>query len=121
MYPTLSILNLLMFRWCKGQKSRVAVVERDIPPGVLPPGVSASLADMKVSGGKRRVPDDKIYNQVWSLQCIHTMLMSQSNGILSRISRVNTNYFGRGRKYHQRNVMFEIDLELAFITVMPFH
>ena len=67
MYPKLSILNLLMFRWCKAQKSRVAVVERDIPPGVLPRGVSASLADMKVSGGKRRVPDDKIYNQVWSL------------------------------------------------------
>ena len=75
MYPTLSILNLLMFRWCKGQKSRVAVVERDIPPGVLPPGVSASLADMKVSGGKRRVPDDKIYNQVWSL---HTYCADES-------------------------------------------
>ena len=109
-----------MFRWCKGQKSRVAVVERDIPPGVLPPGVSASLADMKVSGGKRRVPDDKIYNQVWSLLTYYAV-MSQSNGILSRISRVNTNYFGRGRKCHHRNVMFETDLELAFITVMPFH
>lgn len=49
-------------KWCRAQKGRVAVVEGYVPTGILPEGVTATLADIKVSGGKKRVPDDKIYN-----------------------------------------------------------
>ena len=53
-------------KWCRSHKGRVAVVDSCVPKGILSDGEAggtATLADIKVSGGKRRVPDDKIYNE----------------------------------------------------------
>jgi len=51
--------------WCRSQRKKVAVVERDVPANILPGAgtLKATLADIKVSGGKKRVPDDALYNQ----------------------------------------------------------
>lgn len=50
-------------KWCRAQTKRVSCVECDVPAGILPAKTAASLTDVKVGGGKKRVPDDALYNQ----------------------------------------------------------
>ena len=49
-------------KWCKTQTSRVKVIDYDVPAGILPEGFSGCLYDIKVQG-KRRCPDDTLYNK----------------------------------------------------------
>ena len=37
------------------------VVEADIPAGIMPPRINASLIDIKIGG--KRGPDDALYNK----------------------------------------------------------
>ena len=50
-------------RWCRAQ-SLVRVTPWQVPAGVLPPGYTATLHDVKVGGSEKKYsgPDDKIYN-----------------------------------------------------------
>ena len=49
-------------KWCQAQTSRVIVTGYDVPAGVLPTRCNGCLYDIKV-GGKRRAPDDELYNK----------------------------------------------------------
>ena len=61
--PTLSSeATVSWLRWCQAQ-SLVKVTPWPVPPGVLPPGVTGTLHDVKVGSDKKYSgPDDKIYN-----------------------------------------------------------
>ena len=47
--------------WCGQRKNSVRVVEADIPAGIMPHKVNASLIDIKIGG--KRGPDDALYNK----------------------------------------------------------
>ena len=49
--------------WCRGH-SLVRVTPWDVPHGILPPGYTGKLHDVKVGAGDKKFsgPDDKIYN-----------------------------------------------------------
>ena len=54
-------------KWCNEQSSRVKVTEYTVPDGILPPKCKGSLYDIKVQG-KRRCPDDTLYNKYADLR-----------------------------------------------------
>ena len=47
--------------WCSQRKNSVRMVEVDIPGGIMPHKVNASLIDIKIGG--KRGPDDALYNK----------------------------------------------------------
>ena len=47
--------------WCGQRKNSVKMVEADIPPGIMPNKINASLIDIKIGG--KRGPDDALYNK----------------------------------------------------------
>ena len=47
--------------WCGQRKNSVRVVEADVPAGVMPAKINASLIDIKIGG--KRGPDDALYNK----------------------------------------------------------
>ena len=53
--------------WCKTETSRVKVIGYDVPAGILPQSFSGYLYDIKVQG-KRRCPDDTLYNKYADLR-----------------------------------------------------
>ena len=49
-------------KWCKNENNRVKVIDCNVPQGILPPGCNGILNDIKVQG-KKRAPDDALYNK----------------------------------------------------------
>ena len=47
--------------WCGQRKNSVRVVEADVPAGIMPAKINASLIDIKIGG--KRGPDDALYNK----------------------------------------------------------
>ena len=82
-------------KWCRFQKNRLQVVERDVPDGVLPDGIKSSLIDVKV-GGKKREPDDAMYNRCRDLRV--------------KVARGNTVWYvnGDGRGVRHDTVVFAL-------------
>ena len=64
--------------WCGQRKNSVRVVEADIPAGIMPHKIDASLIDIKIGG--KRGPDDAMYNksQVILLKGIFTVCVITS-------------------------------------------
>ena len=52
--------------WCGQRKNSVKLVEADIPAGIMPDKINASLIDIKVGG--KRGPDDALYNKSQELR-----------------------------------------------------
>jgi len=52
--------------WCGQRKNSVRVVEADIPAGIMPHKIDASLIDIKIGG--KRGPDDALYNKSQELR-----------------------------------------------------
>ena len=49
-------------KWCEKENNRVKVIDCNVPQGILPTGCNGILHDIKVQG-KRRAPDDALYNK----------------------------------------------------------
>ena len=54
-------------KWCESQINRVKVIDFNIPQGVLPEKCNGCIHDIKVQG-KRRAPDDALYNKYADLR-----------------------------------------------------
>ena len=54
-------------KWCEKQVNRVKVIDHNIPNGVLPDKFNGCIHDIKVQG-KRRCPDDTMYNKYADLR-----------------------------------------------------
>jgi len=54
-------------KWCESQINRVKVIDYNVPQGVLPPKCNGCIHDIKVQG-KRRAPDDTLYNKYADLR-----------------------------------------------------
>ena len=54
-------------KWCESQVNRVKVIDHNIPNGVLPDKFNGCIHDIKVQG-KRRCPDDTMYNKYADLR-----------------------------------------------------
>ena len=54
-------------KWCESQVNRVKVIDHNIPNGVLPEKFNGCIHDIKVQG-KRRCPDDTMYNKYADLR-----------------------------------------------------
>ena len=63
--------------WCGQRKNSVRVVEADIPAGIMPHKIDASLIDIKIGG--KRGPDDALYNK--SQVCIHSCYWAHSRNL----------------------------------------
>ena len=59
--------------WCGQRKSSVRVVEADVPAGIMPPRINASLIDIKIGG--KRGPDDALYNKSQVIPIVTGLLM----------------------------------------------
>ena len=54
-------------KWSNNQVDRVKVVDYNVPQGVLPQAFKGCIYDIKVQG-KRRAPDDTLYNKYADLR-----------------------------------------------------
>ena len=54
-------------KWCESQVDRVKVIDYNVPQGVLPQKCNGCIHDIKVQG-KRRAPDDTMYNKYADLR-----------------------------------------------------
>ena len=53
------------------------VVEADVPAGIMPAGINASLIDIKIGG--KRGPDDALYNKSQVMQVSLLDAVTQKN------------------------------------------
>ena len=54
-------------KWCESQLNRVKVIDHNVPHGILPENCNGCIHDIKVQG-RRREPDDKLYNKYADLR-----------------------------------------------------
>ena len=54
-------------KWCESQTNRVKVIDYNVPQGILPQKCNGCIHDIKVQG-KRRAPDDALYNKYADLR-----------------------------------------------------